>query len=101
MSKEKAKVGFFQALKTDKDGNQYLANSSSRLLSALVLPFSLLMTWGVIERAYEQFGDKTLSWEEVVYSLVTIIVINLLWIAPKQLAKMTEEKGIISRMMNK
>ena len=101
MDKEKARVGFWQTLKTDKDGNQYLENSSSRLFSIIVLPFALLMTWGVIERTLEQFIANSPSWEEVVYSLVTIIIINLLWIAPKHLIKLAEEKGLIRSMMEK
>ena len=58
-------VGFFETLRTGVDGIQYIEKSSSRLFSILVLPLSLLFTWGVIDRTFSQFGDNTLSWEVV------------------------------------
>ena len=102
MSKIEAKVGFFQTLKTDKSGEQYIENSMSRLMTFLAFfCVSVPGTFLVLLNGVKEFIENSLTWEEMIYSLVAIVVLHIIWIAPKQLAKMTEEKGIISQMLNK
>ncbi len=75
--------------------------SSARIYSfiallAISIPGSWLILIEIVKNAHGE-----LTWQKMILLLTTLIIINLLWIAPKQLAKMTEEKGLIAKIINK
>ena len=98
----KAKVGFFQTLKIDNSGESYIENSMTRLMCILAFLFiSLPGTFIILLDARTMFVKEGFSWEQLIYSASIIAILNLLWIAPKAIAKMVEEKGFISKLMDK
>jgi len=96
------KVGFWSVLKTSKKGIEYIELSISRLFSSIAIIPCLLMTWGIIDKTFGQFSNvEVYTWQELCFSLLGIIFINLIWIAPKHLSKAIEEKGIIAKVLEK
>jgi hypothetical protein len=96
------KVGFFQILKSTANGVQYIEKSSTRLMCFLAFfCLSLPGTFIVLLDARVMFVKMGFTWQQLIYSATMIVILNLLWIAPKAIAKMAENGGLINKIIDK
>jgi len=96
-------IGFFEVLKTTKDGAiNYIEKSSSRLFMLFAF-FCISMpgTFIVLLDARVMFMKEGFTWQQLIYTATVLIILNLLWIAPKSVAKMAEEKGLPNKLIDK
>jgi len=94
---KKAEIGYTQTI--NKNGQ--LENSSNRLMTLLWFFLSLPMLYILIAAVYKIVTTNAVfTWEKAILLISIFLIILAGWIAPKAIAKATEENGLLESLIN-